>query len=77
MLGNEKLGEVFFQIYREITEDEVPDSLINFYKSIQASQRTRFAIWHIKEERYKNEPKWKKRAQKFLDLAQKYAERLN
>ena len=77
LLGNENLGEMFFQIYRRITKDEVQESLINFYKSIQASQRTRFAIWHIKEDRYKSDPKWKKRAQNFLDLAQKYAERLN
>lgn len=77
LLGYEKLGDVFFQIYREVTEDKVEHSLINFYKSIQASQRTRFAIWHIKEERYKMDPKWKKRAQNFLDLAQKYAERLH
>ncbi|HEY9183696.1 MAG TPA: hypothetical protein VIM94_00065 [Salegentibacter sp.] len=76
LLGNENLGDVFFQIYREITGDEVQESLIHFYKSIQASQRTRFAIWHIKEAPYKNDPKWKKRAQKFLDLAQKYAEAL-
>lgn len=76
LLGNEKLGEVFFKIYQEITEDEVQVSLINFYKSIQASQRTRFAIWHIKEDSYKNDPKWKKRAQNFLDLAQKYAKGL-
>lgn len=77
LLENEKLSEEIFKIFRGITEDKVEHSLINFYKSIQASQRTRFAIWHIKEERYKKDPKWKKRAQNFLDLAQKYAARLH
>ncbi|MGY5851101.1 hypothetical protein [Salegentibacter sp. F14] len=76
LLANQDLGEVFFKIYREITQDKVQDSLINFYKSIQASQRTRFAIWHIKEKCYKNDPKWTIRAQNFLDIAQKYAKRL-
>lgn len=76
LLGNEKIGDIIFQEYTEITLDYFPESLVNFYKSIQASQRTRFAIWHIKEEKYKNDPKWKKRAENYLNLAQKYAERL-
>lgn len=73
LLGNEEVGAVFFQEYEQVTKDNIPILLKYFYKSKQAVLRSRFAIWHIKETRYRGNIKWKRRAENFLKLAEKYA----
>ncbi len=73
LLGNEEIGTVFFQEYERVTKDDIPIQLKFFYKSKQAVLRTRFAIWHIKEKRYRGNLKWTRRAENFLMLAEKYA----
>lgn len=72
LLGSEEVGAVFFEEYERVTKDHIPILLKNFYKSKQAVLRSRFAIWHVKEARYRENPKWTRRAADFLKLAEKY-----
>lgn len=75
--GSEETGAIFFGKYEELTNDYIPVSLKNFYKSKQAALRTKFAIWHLKEPQYREDEKWIKKAHKSLALSKKYAELLN
>lgn len=72
LLKSPETGAIFFEQYEKITRDKVPDRLIFFYKSKQASLRAKFAIWHVKEVRYKQDPKWKERALEYLSVSEKY-----
>ncbi len=76
LLGSPETGEIFFSIYERITQDKVPQQLKIFYKSRQAALRAKFAIWHLREARYKEDPKWKKRAYACLQLSLKYSKLL-
>lgn len=72
LLKSPETGALFFEQYELVTKDRVPERLIYFYKSKQASLRAKFAIWHVKEAVYKNDPKWKNRALEYLLLSEKY-----
>lgn len=72
LLGSRETGEIFFSIYERTTQDKVPQQLKIFYKSSQAALRAKFAIWHLREARYKEDPKWKKRAYACLELSHKH-----
>lgn len=72
LLESRETGATFFEVYKEISQDKIPEELIHFYKSKQASLRSKFAIWHIKEERYRNEPKWKELALRYLNVSEHY-----
>lgn len=67
--GFPKIGNVFFETYHEITDDEVFSSLKNFYKSITAMIRAMLSIRHITEDRYKDDPQWVERANLYIEAA--------
>lgn len=72
LLKSPETGAIFFEQYEQVTQDKIPDKLIYFYKSKQASLRAKFAIWHLKEARYKQDPKWKERALEYLAVSENY-----
>ncbi len=76
MLGSIPTGTYFIKIYQQIANDRIPSDLILFYKSKQALVRAKFALWHLKEEQYKDDPKWRKLGDKYLQMAQQFGDQL-
>ena len=76
MMGDVVTGQIFFDHYRKLSFDDIPESLIFFYKSKKAFLRTYLVARHITEPSYKDDPKWMTRANAYLQLAKKYAEKL-
>jgi aminoglycoside phosphotransferase family enzyme len=77
LLGGSQTGEFFFSIYEKYCGDKVPQALKNFYKSRQAFHRAKFAIWHLREDRYRGELRWRIRTDRCLKLAKLYADLLD
>ncbi|WP_231973443.1 hypothetical protein [Variovorax sp. HW608] len=68
-LGAPVLGETLIGSYLGFSGDAVPRALIEFHQSCRAMSRARLAIAHLHEEKYRDSPKWRRRAQQYLDLA--------
>jgi aminoglycoside phosphotransferase family enzyme len=66
------LGRVLLQAWREAGGDDVPEALVHFYQSCRACSRARLAIRHLREERYRASPVWRRRALRYLALAQRH-----
>ena len=73
ILGAPEIGTLFFETYQQITGDQIPGMLIQFFKSKRACYKAKFTIWHIREAQYCNDPKWVARTHDYLILAEKYA----
>ena len=76
MMGDAVTGQVFFDYYQKLSADQIPKQLIFFYKSKKAFLRAYLVARHITDPGYKDDPKWLIRANAYLKMAQKYAERL-
>ncbi|MDP4284296.1 MAG: hypothetical protein Q8891_07730 [Bacteroidota bacterium] len=76
MMGDPVTGKIFFDYYQEVSADKIPESLIFFYKSKKAFLRTYLVARHITEANYKDDPKWLTRANAYLQLSEKYANKL-
>ncbi len=76
MMGDLVTGQLFFDYYQKESDDKITESLIFFYKSKKAFLRTYLVARHITESNYKDDTKWLFRANAYLQLAQKYANKL-
>lgn len=76
-LGAPIIGKQLFRTYENVTHDQLPARLINFYKAYRACLRARLAIWHARELEKKDWPKWQDRAREYLLLAEKYCAQLS
>ena len=74
--GDDRVGDVFFDVYRSITCDEFPEKLVVYYKSHKACLRARLSIQHIKEDK-RDIDKWVKKAEDYLRIAEKLVQHLN
>ncbi|MDP4261377.1 MAG: hypothetical protein Q8941_02490 [Bacteroidota bacterium] len=72
MMGNTSTGNLFIDIYGKLTHDNIPRTLINFYKIKKACLRAYLVARHIAEPQYKEDPKWLTRANAYLRLAENY-----
>lgn len=77
ILGNDRVGRLFINAVEQCFNESIPEDLLNFYRSKQACLRAKFAMWHLKEEQYRDDPKWRQRADRCLELAEKYADTLH
>jgi aminoglycoside phosphotransferase family enzyme len=66
------LGRVLLQAWREASGDAVPEALVHFYQSCRACSRARLAIRHLREARYRGSPVWRRRALRYLALADRH-----
>lgn len=73
-LGDEKVGEILFQVYGKITEDKPSASLIAFYQAYRASERAKLAIWHLNDDPQKERGPWRQQALNYLTIALKRGE---
>jgi aminoglycoside phosphotransferase family enzyme len=68
------IGEVVFETYREATGDDPPAALVRFYKAYRATVRAKLSAWHLKDNPDPaDQGKWIARAQRYLELADRYA----
>jgi aminoglycoside phosphotransferase family enzyme len=66
------LGQALLDAYRAGSGDDVPAQLVHFYQSCRACSRAGLAIAHLREPRYRDAPKWRHRALRYLVLAQRH-----
>lgn len=76
IMGDFITGRQFFDTYEKVTNDDIPGSLILFYKTKKALLRTWLVASHVMEAGYKEEPKWLEKANTYLQLAKKYNDKL-
>lgn len=72
MWGDTTIGKIFFDTYASLANDPVPEPLICFYMLKKACLRAFLVVRHITEPEYKDDPKWIKRANAYLQLAEQY-----
>lgn len=75
-LGVHWIGEYFIRYYAKQTGDIYTTDLIHFYKSNQAIVRALLSIRHLLEEEYQGDPKWRNKAKKYVNLANKYLDKI-
>jgi len=76
MIGNNQVGGYFTSTYKKRSGDEIPDLLLFFYKAKKAFLRTYLVARHLAEADYKEDPKWLKKANDYLQLSAKYINRI-
>jgi aminoglycoside phosphotransferase family enzyme len=76
MMGDAVTGQIFFDYYQKLSADIIPEPLIFFYKSKKAFLRAFLVARHLIDPGYKDDPKWLIRANAYLQMAHKYAEKL-
>ena len=72
IMGNRHVGELFFQVYKQLTNDSIPTLLIAFYKAKKAFIRAYLVARHWEEACYRNDPRWMKKANAYLQLSKHY-----
>lgn len=70
MLGAAYIGQLFLDIYKERSADDIPDALIHFYKAKRAFLRARLSISHLLESKYLvDSAKWTEKCNAYLQMA--------
>lgn len=70
MLGAADIGQLFLDVYKERTADNIPDTLIHFYKAKRAFLRARLSINHLLESKYLlDSSKWTGKCNAYLHMA--------
>lgn len=70
-LGTTDLARKLLQAYCEASGDWPDPALLHFYQSYRAILRASIAIRHLDEEKFRYSPEWRRRAQAYLQLAQR------
>jgi len=64
------VGQLFINVYKIKSGDEIPDRLIHFYKAKRALLRARLSIYHLLEEKYLSDSsKWIGKCEAYLQAA--------
>lgn len=69
LAGRPGVGEVFFDIYRELSGDNFPEELPVFFKSLRACTRAKFSIWHVDDPQVNDKDRWQDKAERYLELS--------
>lgn len=72
-LGAPGIAQALLRAYCNHAGDRPPASLIHFYQSCRASTRALLALRHLKEEKFRYSPHWRRTASLYLDLAMEHA----
>lgn len=68
-LGAPELGPALFAAFAQFTRDVPDPALVGFYQAYRACLRATIALRHLREARYRDDPKWPRRAREYLALA--------
>lgn len=70
MLGAAYIGQLFLDVYKERSSDDIPDALVHFYKAKRAFLRARLSISHLLESKYLvDSSKWTEKCNAYLQMA--------
>ena len=72
-LGNRMLGSALLHRYAELSGDTPPAALTSFYRALRATTRATLSIRHLDEEKFRYSPEWRRRANDYLQLADRHA----
>lgn len=68
-LGAPALGHALTTAYCRYSGDQPAAPLVHFYQSCRASKRALLALRHLKEEKFRYSPHWRRTASAYLHLA--------
>lgn len=71
--GAPYIGEVVFETYRKLTDDDPARALVHFYKALRALLRAKLTIRHLDDHDASEHHEWVQRAGGYLQLAKHYA----
>ncbi|QOY96692.1 hypothetical protein IM543_14300 [Massilia sp. UMI-21] len=71
-LGAAGAGACLLRSYAELAGDRPGAGLVHFYQGYRAALRARLAIRHLDEARFRHAPEWRRRAERYLGLAQSH-----
>lgn len=69
-LGAGWIGDALLDVYRKVSGDKPPDSLIRFHESYRSTTWARLAVWRAREIDGDARRKWLERSDEYLRLAQ-------
>lgn len=72
-LGRRAIGERVLADYCRTLDDHPPAGLVAFYTVFRACLRAQIAVWHIDDPAIDDQPKWCRRAEAYLDVADRHA----
>jgi aminoglycoside phosphotransferase family enzyme len=72
-LAGAAVAQKLLQAYWQISADDPPTALVNFYQSLRAAVRARLAILHLAEASVRPSSEWIARARQWLMLADQHA----
>ncbi len=73
-LGAAWAGSELLATYSAISGDRPAPELIHFYASFRATLRAKIAIWHNLDDGIRDPDRWVRRAEEYLQLAERHAE---
>lgn len=76
MMGNNSAGQLFFDVYGNLSKDNIPKSLVVFFKIKKACLRAYLVARHVEEFRYQGDPKWLTKANAYIQLAKSYHQQI-
>jgi aminoglycoside phosphotransferase family enzyme len=74
-LGAAAAGTYLLRAVGRLTGDRPHTGLVHLYQSLRAALRARIAIRHLDDERFRQAPTWRHRAETYLQLAQRHLAR--
>jgi aminoglycoside phosphotransferase family enzyme len=74
-LGAPQLRATLFAAHADMTGDNPPEALLDFYQSYHACVRAKLAIWHLRDPALGASARWPAQARGYLLLAQRHIER--
>ncbi len=66
------LGAALLHAYGRAADDRPGPALLHLYRSLRAGTRAQLAITHLREARYRSDPKWRMRSLRYLALAARH-----
>ncbi|HEY8402067.1 MAG TPA: hypothetical protein VIK89_12435 [Cytophagaceae bacterium] len=71
-LGAAWVGQMIIDNYQKYTLDNIPSTLISFYKTKRAFLRAKLTAAHLLEQQYTQSDHWEQKAQKYIQLGHNY-----
>ena len=72
--GAPELSRPLFAAYAQASGDTPDPRLVHLHQSLRASIRALLAVRHLREPRYRDSPKWRLRAARYLELARAHVD---
>jgi uncharacterized protein len=70
-----QVGRALLDSYGDLSGDHPEAALVDWYQAFRACVRAGLAIWHLKEARYRDSPRWALRSRHYLRLAGEHLQR--